>query len=635
MIAGGDRFEEPGAGPDYRSVFAAVPTPCLLIDADFVVVECNPAHSAVTGRRREDLVGRGAFEAFPGNPENPGGAGAYEVAVRTAMRTGLVERLPLVEHDSETAPGFVAERWWTVVLVPVHREEDGTVTGVISIVDDLSDLVRERDRVQQAEADVAGIRERAEQLASDLDARSVVLDRVARAEALSSRRLAGLAGVALELASAQTVEQLTSTVIDRGLAVLGADGGAIAFREDAGDTRSGDPGQAVLRLVITDSLVPLTRPQSADIPLDGPLPAAVAARTGVPVLLRDQAEGLALTPEMAEVNATTGRVAWAALPLRVGDRLLGSITASWSGPQTFPDGDVAFMRAFAAQCAQALDRMLVRQAEQATAAATSKLAIALQRSLLTDPVQPDHLEIAVRYVPAAEEAQVGGDWYDAFTVTHGATTLVIGDVAGHDRHAAAAMAQVRNVLRGVAHAVAQPPARVLGALDRAMADLGIGALATAVLAQVEEDDANATEGMRTLRWSNAGHPPPLLLEPDGRARLLSTVPELLLGLLPDTERHDHTQVLVPGSTVLFYTDGLVERRGQELDAGLEWLRRRAEDLVGRTLEEFCDALLADVGSSVEDDVALLAVRAHPQDRARPVEAGPNVDAEDLRGETAL
>src|SRR3712207_9174557 len=94
------------------------------------------------------------------------------------------------------------------------------------------------------------------------------------------------------------------------------------------------------------------------------------------------------------------------------------------------------------------------------------MAEALQRSLLTEPPQLEDLQIAVRYMPAAEQAQVGGDWYDAFRVADGTTMLVIGDVTGHDRDDAAAMAQVRNVRRGVAHSQPESLARVLAALDR-------------------------------------------------------------------------------------------------------------------------------------------------------------------------
>jgi serine phosphatase RsbU (regulator of sigma subunit) len=276
-------------------------------------------------------------------------------------------------------------------------------------------------------------------------------------------------------------------------------------------------------------------------------------------------------------------------------------------------------RRLAAQCAQTLERIRARATEHERHAAVQGLAEALQRSLLTEPPDADDLEVAVRYLPAAVEAQVGGDWYDAFRLGDGRTALVIGDVTGHDRHAAAAMAQVRNVLRGVAHSRPGSPAQVLCALDRALRDLAVDTLTTAVLATVEPVPGDVG---RLLRWSNAGHPPPLLVAPDGAVRLLATEPDLLLGFDPGVSRTDHATALEPGTTVLLYTDGLVERRGASLDEGTV----RLVETVGRwataPLEELCDQLLGELAVAVDDDVALLAVRAHPASRSR---------AEDGRG----
>ncbi len=209
----------------------------------------------------------------------------------------------------------------------------------------------------------------------------------------------------------------------------------------------------------------------------------------------------------------------------------------------------------------------------------------LQRSLLTALPQPDDLQLVGRYQPAAKDQQIGGDWYDAFTVADGGTCLVVGDVTGHDRSAAVSMAQLRNILRGVGYAYAKPPARVLETLDKAIRDLELGALATAVLARVEQTDGQHEANVRLLRWSNAGHTPPLR----------------------------------PGSTVLMFTDGLVERRRGHLSDGLDWLRRAVEGLATHqmSLDELCDDLLAQVGDDLEDDVAILALRAHPQDGPRP------------------
>ena len=176
---------------------------------------------------------------------------------------------------------------------------------------------------------------------------------------------------------------------------------------------------------------------------------------------------------------------------------------------------LGFLRLVAASIGQALDRVDAREVERS-------FSESLQRSLLSRPPRRPGAEIAVRYKPATRLAQVGGDWYDAFAGPAGALTLAVGDVTGHDRRAAAGMAQIRSLLRGAAWAEAGAPARSLEALDQAMSGLEVGEFATAVLAELDG---------HTLRWCNAGHPPPAVLGPDGQARLLWTDrAEPLLGI---------------------------------------------------------------------------------------------------------
>ncbi|MGY1709042.1 PP2C family protein-serine/threonine phosphatase [Geodermatophilus sp. SYSU D00758] len=248
-------------------------------------------------------------------------------------------------------------------------------------------------------------------------------------------------------------------------------------------------------------------------------------------------------------------------------------------------------------------------AEAARTATVVQLAENLQRDLLGAPPQVRSWESAVRYVPASQHAQVGGDWYDAFPDPEGHTVLVIGDVAGHGPSAAATMAQARGMLRAVAQSVDGSPAALLSALDRAFATVGVPTLITAIVATADPGPQRG-DGGRTalLRWSNAGHPPPALLRADGRAELLERDPDPLLGLAPGAARHDHTLHLCPGDTVLFYTDGLVERRGAPIDAGLAWLTGTLSGRASRSLDELCDGLLEEIGGRVDDDVALLAVR---------------------------
>ncbi|MFD2090053.1 SpoIIE family protein phosphatase [Blastococcus deserti] len=249
----------------------------------------------------------------------------------------------------------------------------------------------------------------------------------------------------------------------------------------------------------------------------------------------------------------------------------------------------------------------------------------LQQALLTPPPEPDHLHVAVRYAAAAHEAQVGGDWYDAFLQPDGATMLVIGDVVGHGSDAAAAMGQLRGVLRALAYDNDEGPAATLSRLERTAQGLAVGTLATGILARIERRPDVPVAGVRVLRWSNAGHLPPVLLAPDGTSRLLTTRPDLMLGVTPDARRADHTADLPDGSTLLLFTDGLVERHGADLDEGLAALQKALLDLGEAPLEELCDAVLRRlVPGGTTDDVALVAVRAYPEDRPRPAEAGPNI-----------
>ena len=258
------------------------------------------------------------------------------------------------------------------------------------------------------------------------------------------------------------------------------------------------------------------------------------------------------------------------------------------------------------------------------AAAARELSDRLQQALLTPPPEPDHLHVAVRYQPAGHEAQVGGDWYDAFLQPDGATMLVIGDVVGHGSDAAAAMGQLRGLVRALAYDNDESPAATLVRTERAAQGLAVSSLATAILARVERHPDVPVTGRRVLRWSNAGHIPPIVLAADGSTTLLETRPDLMLGVDPGARRTDHTAELADDSTLLLVTDGLVERRGSDLDEGLDRLRDALRDLAERPLEELLDTVLARlVPRAGEDDVAIVAVRAYPEDRPRPAEAGPN------------
>lgn len=269
----------------------------------------------------------------------------------------------------------------------------------------------------------------------------------------------------------------------------------------------------------------------------------------------------------------------------------------------------------------ARSRVLELEAER-----VRETSLTLQHSLLTAPPEPDHLHVVVRYQPAAADLAVGGDWYDAFLTKDGATTLVIGDATGHDHRAAATMGQLRGLIRAIAFDSGLPPADVLERTDRAIEGLGLGpaATATAVLARIERDPETQTSGTRTVRWSNAGHPHPVIIRADGTIEVLERKNDVLLGVLPEAHRTEHAVDIDNGDTLFFYTDGLTERRGtpprERLVALLDALRGGHR----RTLQDLADHVLDTLAPDHPgDDVALVLVRPYPEDEPRPVEAGPN------------
>jgi PAS domain S-box-containing protein len=349
---------------------------------------------------------------------------------------------------------------------------------------------------------------------------------------------------------------------------------------------------------------------------------AQAVRTRHPaVITHDATERIAAVLEPGEARDLLRQLAPSSagiLPMQARGRTVGLLSLFGGAGRGPYDADlVAAARDVAARAALALDNARLFQEQR-------RLAEELQRSLLTPPPEPDHLQVVVRYVPAAQAAQVGGDWYDAFLQPSGATMLVIGDVVGHDTAAAAAMGQVRGLLRGIAFTTEEGPAAVLTRLDAALEGLQVGTNATAIVARLEQTLEERDRDVTRLRWSNAGHPPPMTVDEDGVVQVLAAdEADLLLGIDPLSPRVECVTELGRASTVLLYTDGLVERRGQSLDEGLERLRALLAELAPLSLDDLCDALLQRLlPSSADDDVALVAVRLHRQDRPRPAEAGP-------------
>ncbi len=189
---------------------------------------------------------------------------------------------------------------------------------------------------------------------------------------------------------------------------------------------------------------------------------------------------------------------------------------------------------------------------------------------------------------------------------------MIGDVVGHSVEAAAAMSQLRSAVRTLAYDHPDSPAQTLTRVDRVLTGLNFGTLATALLARIEQPTEQARAGLRTLRWSSAGHPPPVLLHADGAVEILDTAPERLLGADEPAPHTDHATTLHPGATVLLVTDGLIEHGRTGIDEGLARLTRALSEISDLPLEELCDRLLDRILTGrADDDIALVAVRCRP------------------------
>ncbi|MFI8858852.1 SpoIIE family protein phosphatase [Streptomyces prasinus] len=285
-------------------------------------------------------------------------------------------------------------------------------------------------------------------------------------------------------------------------------------------------------------------------------------------------------------------------PLRSPRKVIGALTLVREGRGSpFTEEDLPLANELGRAIGLRVDNARLHQE-------TRKIAERLQRSLL--PVLPEipRLGVAARYAASSATAEVGGDWYDCFPLPDGDTALVIGDVAGHDLDAAIAMSQLRSMLRGIAVDRQEPPGEVLRRLDMANHTLYHEATATCVYGLIKE----LGHGLWEFVHSSAGHLPPLLVGPDGRTRYLEDGAGLLLGLDPGLVRPQADDAVPVGSTVLLYTDGLIERRTESLDHALGRLRGHAAGLAREPLDVFCDELLIGLAAGSDDDIAVLAVR---------------------------
>lgn len=311
----------------------------------------------------------------------------------------------------------------------------------------------------------------------------------------------------------------------------------------------------------------------------------------------EQLRGLALSEDarlraQAELALSLGSTDVLVLGLLSREDLLGVLTVGRT-TGTFSATDLDELAVLASLAGLALEGLRLRELQRGMSAA-------LQRSLLPRlPVVPG-LHLAARFTPSGDGLAVGGDWYDAFPLPSGDLALVVGDATGHDVQAAVRMAELRNLLRALAVDQQESPAGTLSRLDQVVDRLAPNLSGTCVYAQLTGGHA------RSVRWSSAGHLPPVLLR-DGRAELLETPADLMLGVQPGTDRVDHVRELQAGDQLVLYTDGLVEDRRVSLDDRLVALVALVETAGPGGPERLADALVEQLAAG-QDDVAVLVAR---------------------------
>ncbi|MEV5181823.1 SpoIIE family protein phosphatase [Streptomyces werraensis] len=552
-----------------RAVPASLPSLLASLDAGAYVVDATGAVAAVNARA-EKLLGRPAAD-FLGRDAHDllhrSRYGATLPRAQCGMRQAYMAGRTVQSEEEwfERGDGSLLPVSW---LVTPCRTDDGTVRTLVLFHapsapeetrtpgDRFSSPLPELERL-------ALLAETTTQLTSTLDVEQAL------------RRLVRL--VVPQLADWAVVDLVTERGRVHRSTVVHARDGDLVRREDL---------EGALSPVPEDSLLPLARA------LRGVSPALAGPSTRL-------AADSPLGAQQARLFAESGIHSAAVAPIRGVREVLGALTLGRADrPEAFTPDDLPLLEDICRRAGLALDNARLYE-RQRTVAET------MQRHLLPQLPHVPGLEMSARYLAAPDASQVGGDWYDAFVLPDGATALAVGDVVGHDLDAAAGMAQLRNVLRAYAWAQEDPPSVIVSRLDRSAMHITDVTMATLLFARMDRED----DGRWTLTWTNAGHPPPLLVTRDGEARFLTGGHGMLLGTALERPRPDGRAEVPPGATLLFYTDGLIEEPSRSLDEGLELLRGHAAALAEHPPARFTDLVLERTRpAGNDDDVALLTVR---------------------------
>ncbi|MET8679693.1 SpoIIE family protein phosphatase [Streptomyces sp. NPDC004647] len=550
-----------------RSVLSGTSAGIAIIDPRLRYLYVNPAFARMVAVTPNELLGRKITEVLPGIESRTD-------VLRQVLKDG---RSREATTTGRTRTGTRDERhWWHGAY---HRLEiGGQVVGVAGIVLEVTASRQQQRDLERARTRLALLDEAATRIGTGLDMDSTCTEladflvplladvatvEVLPADSAEGRRLKAARVLRLRRTAVAAVPALRIGVRRFGMA-----GELVEYRT----------GSAVLRCL----------------------------ETGLPI-----AENLLSDDELNRSEPDEGRLAayrdvgvhsMLVVPLLARGHAIGTATLARSGSSpTFTEEDVLITQDLAGRAALSIDnaRRYTRSQD---------IALELQRALLAEPGSPHpNLELASRYIPSGSSALVGGDWYETVRLPYGRTLLAMGDVMGHGVEAAVDMSNYRSMLRYVS-ATDLPPHRILRRLDSTIAEGASGRPATCLLAL-----ADPSRGI--CSYSSAGHLPPAVLAADGVPELIEVPPGPPLG----TGFGGYqlvTREFTTDQVLLLYTDGLVERRGEDIDVSLARLADLRLPVTG-DLEELLDELLRRLeGDAAEDDVAVLAARFRTSARHR-------------------
>ena len=374
-----------------------------------------------------------------------------------------------------------------------------------------------------------------------------------------------------------SIDDLLDELLERMREILHADTAAILMLEDDGRMLRARRAKGIEEEV----------EQGVRIPVGRGFAGRIAAERR-PIFIPDVDHADVLNPILRQ----KGIRSMLGVPLLVEGRVLGVLHVGALTPREFTDADRDLLQLAADRAALAIDHAQLYEQR--------RVAEALQRSLLPQElVGIAGLEVAARYLPAAAATSLGGDWYDVFPIGAGRIGLAVGDVVGRGLPAAALMAQLRTALRAYAFD-GYGPGEVVDRMNRMLAHISPATMTTAMYLALDPE-------RERVELVDAGHPPPLIIDPDGRAHFLDVKPSIALGVSRGTRYVPQTCDVRAGSTIVLYTDGVVEVRTEPLDAGLERLRQLAE--AGHpTPQALVDAIVEEMVADgrPSDDVAVLA-----------------------------